>query len=157
MSMVPNSNIFYTIRVFIFKLSICKCDNLFDEDMIYTVRLFVNGIVFFFSKLIIFFVCSLNDLQSFFMQPSPMYTSCLFSIPCNIVQSNSPYHRPGKLAENMLSYVCCLWFFKIIFTVICFFNEVFKICINNRWCVIRFLVLIRLKWCLTKFLVLIRL
>ena len=40
---------------------------------------FVNGIIFFFSKLIIFIECSLKDSQNLFMQPSPQYLSCSFN------------------------------------------------------------------------------
>ena len=44
---------------------------------------FVNGIVFFFSKLFIFIVSSLNDSEDYFMK-SPLYTSCLSSLPSNV-------------------------------------------------------------------------
>ena len=36
-----------------------------------------------FFKLIIFIVSSLKDLQNFFMQSLPLYTSCLFSMLLN--------------------------------------------------------------------------
>ena len=38
------------------------------------------------------------------------------------------------------------WSFKIIFTHIYSFNQRLKICIHNRWCFIRFLVLIKLYY-----------
>ena len=41
--------------------------------------LFVNGIIFFFSNLIIFIACYLKYLQNFFVQFLPLYTSCWFS------------------------------------------------------------------------------
>ena len=44
---------------------------------------FVNNIIFFFLKLIIFNACSLKDSQSFFMQSLPLYTSYLFYMVLN--------------------------------------------------------------------------
>ena len=90
--------------------------------------LFVNGIIFFFTKLIIFFIrCSLKDWQNFFMKSSPLYTSCLFSIP-----STAHIVGIGYLQRNMFTYFCCAWFFKIVFTSIFFLNQIFKIWLNSR-------------------------
>ena len=36
-------------------------------------------------------------------------------------------------STNMFMYFCGRWFFRIISTSIYFFNQRFKICINNRW------------------------
>ena len=47
---------------------------------------------FFLLKLIIFIVCSLKYSQNFFIQPLPLYTSCLFSMYLNgsIVNTEKP-------------------------------------------------------------------
>ena len=42
--------------------------------------------------------------------------------------------------EIMFNYFCCKWFYRIIFTSISLFYQRFKICINNEWCFIGFLV-----------------
>ena len=42
----------------------------------------IFNFIFFFLKLIIFIVCSLNS-QTFSIQSLPLYTSCLFSILLN--------------------------------------------------------------------------
>ena len=44
---------------------------------------FVNGNIFFFSKLINFVACSLGELQKNFIQSSPRYKLCLFSTISN--------------------------------------------------------------------------
>ena len=49
---------------------------------------------------------------------------------------------------NMFAYFCCGWFFRIIFTSNYFFNKRLKICINNRWFLIRFWLLIKLYYCI---------
>ena len=36
--------------------------------------------IFLVDKLIIFVVCSLKDLQFYYMRSSPLYASCLFSV-----------------------------------------------------------------------------
>ena len=36
-----------------------------------------------FLNSVIFIVCSLKNLQNFFVQSLPLYTSCLFSMPLN--------------------------------------------------------------------------
>ena len=40
-------------------------------------------LIFLFLKLIIFIACSLKDLENFFMQSLPQYTSCFFSMFLN--------------------------------------------------------------------------
>ena len=46
--------------------------------------LFVKFIIFFISKLFIFIAWSLKDSQTFLMQSSPLFTSCLFLIPSDV-------------------------------------------------------------------------
>ena len=58
----------------------------------------------------------------------------------------------------MFTYFCCRCFFRIIFTSINLCYKRIRICINNKWCFIKFSVLIKLKlkiknlifWCLPK-------
>ena len=66
-----------------------------------------------FFKLIIFIVSSLKDLQNFFMQSLPLYTSCLFSMLLNddIVEIEKSWW-------NMFTYLCCSLIFGIIFASI---------------------------------------
>ena len=100
-----------------------------------------SRILIFHTVPVISIACSLKDLQNFFIQSFPLYTSCLFSIPPNVHIVEIEY----------LSGTCSPTFFvgdlfKIIFTSIHSFSQRFKICRNNRWCLIRFLVLILLKY-----------
>ena len=60
----------------------------FSKDSPY---LFVNGIIFSFSKLIIFIARSLKDSQNFLIRSSPLYTSYLFSTPSNVHIVNIEY------------------------------------------------------------------
>ena len=76
--------------------------------------------------------------QNFFMQSLPLYVSCLFSMLLN--ENNSELKKPES---NMFAYFCCRWVFRIIFPSINFFYSTLKICINNEWCFVRFLVLIK--------------
>ena len=102
---------------------------------------FVKGIIFFFSKLIIFNACSLKDSQNFFIQSSPLYTFRLF-----LYIRKYPYRRHRIPVKILLTYFCCRQF-KIIQNYIHihpYFNQRFKICINNRWYLIRFSILIKL-------------
>ena len=89
--------------------------------------LYINGIAFFFLKLIIFIACSLMELQNLFMQFSPLYTWCLFSTLWNVHIEDIEYQ------QGIFSQI-----FRIIFRSIYFSKHRFKICINNRWCLIRF-------------------
>ena len=69
----------------------------------------------------------LMELQNLSMQFSHLYTSCLFSTPSNVNIEDIEYQQ-GIFSQ----------FFRIVFTSICFSKLRFKICINNRWCLIRF-------------------
>ena len=66
--------------------------------------------------------------QNISMQSLPLYTSIYIH---------------WKIRWNMLTYFCCGLIFRIIFTSISLFNETFKICKNNKWWLIRFMVLIK--------------
>ena len=55
------------------------------------------------------------------------------------------YCRHWKTWRNMFVYFSCGWVFRIVFTLINLFYCSFKICVNNKWCFIRFLILIDLQ------------
>ena len=119
-----------SIFAFNFINSFSKIINKNIKDSCYS---FVCSIIFFFLKWIIFIVCSLKASQK----------EHLILIFYTI---KYPYLRNWIPARNMLKHFCCEWFFKIIFTSIYSFNQRFKICINDRWCLIKFLVLIKLQY-----------
>ena len=50
--------------------------------------------------------------------------------------------RNWKTWWNVLAYFCCKWIFRIIFASINLYYSL-KICLNNKWCFIRFLILIK--------------
>ena len=72
-------------------------------------------------------MCSLKDSKNFFQA---ICTSVYIML--NLYTIKCPYHRHGILTENIFTYFCCRWFFKIILTSIYSFNQRFKICLNNR-------------------------
>ena len=53
--------------------------------------------------------------------------------------------RHWKTWWNMFTYFWCRWILRIIFTAINLSYYTLKICINNKWCFIRFLIM-RLKF-----------
>ena len=109
--------------------------------MIPAIHLLINGIIFMFSKLIIFTACSLNDSQNFFYAIfTSMYTILGFcTIKCK-------YHRHWISTGNMFTYFCCGRLCKIIFTTTYFCIQKFEIYINNRGRLTRFPVLIQLQY-----------
>ena len=54
---------------------------------------FINGIIFFFSKFIIFIAFSLKNSRNFVIQSLSLYTSCSFSIPLNVHIVDIEYPR----------------------------------------------------------------
>ena len=53
------------------------------------------------------------------------------------------YCKNFKIWWNTFAYFCCRWIFKIIFTFFNLFYYTFKVCINNKLCFSRFLILIK--------------
>ena len=87
MSMVSNFMIFFYLSQIYLQVFLYKYNRFLHFHMIRAALLlitcyFVNNI-FFFKKIIIFIACSLKDLQKFFMQSLPLYTSYLFSMLLN--------------------------------------------------------------------------
>ena len=84
--------------------------------------------------------CSFKNSQNFFMQSLSL--SCLSSM----------LRKEDMVDIDIVVYFCCRWIFRIIFIPINLFYYTFKICINNKWCFIRFLILIKFRifWCLLK-------
>ena len=89
MKMVPNFAIGFIISVFMFELFLqVQKIFVFSYDSCCS---FVNGIIFVFSELIVFFASSPKDSQNFFIQSSPLYKSFLFSIPSNVHVVDTEY------------------------------------------------------------------
>ena len=86
----------------------------------------LKGNISFFKKSIMFFACSLKEVQNFFIQSFLRYKVCLFSL-----WSNGPNCWDWISTRNMLTYFCCWRIFWIICTSIYFSNERFNITINN--------------------------
>ena len=82
-----------------------------------SVALLLITLFFIFFKLIIFIVCSLKDLQNFFIQSLILYTSCLFSILLNddIVDIEKPdeIYSPTFVVDEFLGLFLHLSIFYI--------------------------------------------
>ena len=102
---------------------------------------FINKLIFFFLKLIIFIDCSLNNLQNLFIQSLPLYTSCLFFML--LYEDIVDIEKPDGICSLAYYYGRI---FRIVFTSITLFYQTFKICINNKCCFIRFLILVKCKY-----------
>ena len=77
MTIALNFTIFFVFSMFIFKIFFTNVTNFaFSYDLC---CLFVNNFILF-QKLIVSIACSPKNLQNFFMQSLPLYTSCLFSM-----------------------------------------------------------------------------
>ena len=70
------------------------------------------------------------------MQSSGLYTSCLFSIYLN--DETVDIEKPDRIYP--LTFV--VYDFPGLFYIHPFFYQRYKICINNKWCFIKFLVLL---------------
>ena len=136
-SIVFKFAIIFIISVFMFKVVLSNAANFYL--LMRFVCLFVNGIVFFFSKLLAFIAYSSSDSQKCFMQFSILYASWLLSVPTNshIVEIEYPHEKcsPTLIAD---------FFSEQFLHLSIFFNKRLKICINNGLCLIRFPILIKL-------------
>ena len=99
---------------------------------------FVNSIIFFLSKLIIF----IAYLKGFTKLLHAIFTFVFIILIFYTIKC--PDSRHWKSAGNMFTCFCYRKVFRMLFTSIYFLYQRFKICLNNRWSVIRFLVLIKL-------------
>ena len=81
-------------------------------------------LLFFMLKWIIFITCFLENSQNFIFHSSKWR-----------------YCKHWKTWWNIFAYSCCRWIFRIIFTSIRLFYYAFKICTNNKWYFIKFLIL----------------
>ena len=81
MTMIPILTKFFIFSMFPFKYFITNITKfcIFYDFYCW----FVNNLFFSFLKLIISIVCSLKDLQNFFIQSLSLYTSCLFCMLLN--------------------------------------------------------------------------
>ena len=72
----------FIVSVFMFQSFFAKCCRFLSFDTISGVRLLMES--FFFPMLVIIIASSLKNSQTFFIQSSPLYISCIFSIPSNV-------------------------------------------------------------------------
>ena len=116
MRMISNFSMFVTITIFI--TTVC-----YKSD---------NGVICFFSRLVVLITCSFKDAKNVFMRSLLLYTSCLFSMSSNV-----------HIVEiGDLDGICSFAFSFVGF--IYFFLKKFKIFINNTCYLIRSPVLIKL-------------
>ena len=118
-------NLIFIISVFMFKLFLQMWQFIWLGYDSYFRLLMVS---FLLSK-INYFYCVISE--GFTKLFNAVFTSVhiiifFYAIKC----SNS---RHWIYAGNMFTYFCCWWYFINIFTSIYFFNQRFKIYINNRW------------------------
>ena len=104
---------------------------------------FVNNFIFFLFKVnFLHCVLSYGFTNLFHATFLSMYIMLIFYV------FRWRYCRHEKTSWNMLADFCCRWIFRIIFTSITFFYYRFKSCINNKWCFIRSLILIKFLYIL---------
>ena len=134
MKMISNFTIFFVFQIFIFKFFFTNVTLEFSYGSSCS---FFNNFIFFFLKLIKFIACFLKDSQNFFMQPVLYIHHVVI-----FYASNWRCCRNWKTWWNVLAYFCCKWIFRIIFASINLYYSL-KICLINKWCFIRFLILIK--------------
>ena len=99
---------------------------------------FLNSLIFSFSKLIIFIAYFLKNSRNFFKHSLPLHISCLSFILL--------YEDIVDIEK--LDGICSLTFAVDEFSGLflhpwIFFYCTLKICINDKWCLIRYLILIK--------------
>ena len=99
MTMFFNFMLIFVIAVFMFE-PFLQLKQIFDFSYD-SCCFFVNGIIYFFSKLAIFNACTLKDSQNIFWQSSYLYKSCLFSIPSNVHIVDNKYQQ-GICSHNFV-------------------------------------------------------
>ena len=90
-----------------------------------------------FSLLNLHFVFSLIFIKLFYTTFTSVHIMLIFNA------SKWRCCRNWKIYWNTLAYFSCRQVFRI-FTSINLFYDIFKTCVNNKWCFIRFLILIKL-------------
>ena len=126
MTIISYCEIYFIINVFIFELALQMLQIFtFSHD---SYSLFVNNIISFFSKLIIFIMYSLKDSQKIFMVSSILYTSCLFSIPSRVYIVDTEYLQGICSPIFVVDNISELFSYSSIF----FLNQSFNISVNNR-------------------------
>ena len=136
-TMISNDN--FCLPHIYFQFFLYKFYRFLHLHMIPAALLLIPSFFFFLNRLsLILIACSPKNLQNFFMQSLRLYTSCLFSM-----LFKWQYCRPWKTWWNILAWFCCRWIFRIVVISINSFYYIVKICIDNKWCFIRFLKLIK--------------
>ena len=93
---------------------------------------FLLMVTFFFSKLITFAACS-GEIQNVFIQSSPQY----------IIKYQYFLYYQMPICKEYVHLFLLLKIFKIIFTIICFLNQGFKVWVDYTWCFIWLHILIK--------------
>ena len=81
--------------------------------------------------------CFCKDSQNVIIQSLPLYTTCLFSMLLN--DNSVDIEKPDELCSITFAVD---QFSRLFLHPSTFFYYILKICINNKWCFIRYLVLI---------------
>ena len=100
-------------------------------------------IMIMISNFVIFFICHIFIFKFLFTNTTDFYIFTWFLQLLIFYACKWWYCRHQKTWWNMFAYFCCEWIFRIIFTSINLFYYTFKICINNKWCFIWYLILIK--------------
>ena len=101
------------------------------------------------SKFMIFFISQIFIFKFFFTSIIDFWIDSCCSFFDNFIFfflkliTFIAYCRYWKAWWNMFTYFCCRWTFRIIFTSIKNLHFTLKTCINDEWCFIRILILIK--------------
>ena len=85
---------------------------------------FVNNFILFFLKSIILFARAFKESKNSFI--------------LHVLRWK--FYRHWKTWWNIFTYIFRKWLFRIILTSINFLYQRYKICLNNKWCLIRFMI-----------------
>ena len=118
-----------------FQFCFYKYNRFLHFHMVSASLLFIISFFFFFK--FIFITCSLKDSKNLSIESFLLHIILIF------YSFKWRYCRRWKTWWNLFTYFCSRWMFGIIFISIIFCYYTFKICINNKWCFIGFLILIK--------------
>lgn len=136
MTIVFNFAIIILVSIFMFELFL-QMQQIFVFS--YDSCFFVNGIIFFCSKLIIFFGCPFYDSQTFF----------LWNLHLCIHHACFLYHQifisqTFNTCKDVFDLLLWMQFSKLFLHSSVLLNERFEICVNRRSYFFIFLILIKI-------------
>ena len=135
MTLISNLRIFFIFQISIFKFFFTNITDFLHFHMIHAALLLI---IYFFLKKI---NCFHWVLSKRFTKRFPTIFTSLYIMLISYA-SRWRYSRHWKAWWNIFTYFCCSWISLIIFTFINLFYYTFKICVINKWCFVRFLILI---------------